>query len=101
MLSRAKLLMRPHRRHVDPSTLEAILMLRMNKDMWDEETIQKVTTKDRQERQQNDCERTVIPMMKLNKQIAYEEVIIIMKKYVFFVLVVDIPCIHEDAWNFL
>jgi hypothetical protein len=36
------------------------------KDMWDEVTIQKVTTKDRQERQQNDCEGTIIRMMKLN-----------------------------------
>ncbi len=42
--------MRPHRRHMDPSTLEAILMLRMNKDMWDEVTIQKIMSKDRQEK---------------------------------------------------
>jgi hypothetical protein len=50
LFSRAKLVMRPHRRHMDPSTLEAILMLRMNKDMWDEVTIQKIITKDRQEK---------------------------------------------------
>ncbi len=50
LFSRAKLVMRPHRRHMDPSTLEAILMLRMNKDMWDEVTIQKIMSKDRQEK---------------------------------------------------
>ncbi len=35
---------------MDPSTLEAILMFRMNKDMWDEVTIQKIITKDRQKK---------------------------------------------------
>ncbi len=50
LFSRAKLIMRPHRRHMDPSTLEAILMLRMNKEMWDKITIQKVLIKDKQDR---------------------------------------------------
>jgi hypothetical protein len=35
---------------MDPSTLEAILMLRMNKEMWDKITIQKVLIKDKQDR---------------------------------------------------
>ncbi len=42
LFSRAKLVMTPHRRLMDPSTLEAILMLRMSNDLWDEVTIQKV-----------------------------------------------------------
>ena len=34
--------MRPHRRHMDPSILEMLLMLRLNKDMWSEKTIQDI-----------------------------------------------------------
>ena len=34
--------MRPHRRLMDPSTLEMLLMLRLNKDMWSEKTIQDI-----------------------------------------------------------
>jgi hypothetical protein len=33
LFSRAKLVMTPHRRHMDPSTLEMLLLLRTNKDM--------------------------------------------------------------------
>ena len=40
--SRAGIIMRPHRRHMDPSTLEMLLMLRLNKDMWSEKTIQDI-----------------------------------------------------------
>lgn len=35
LFSRAKLVMTDQRRCMDPSTLEAILMLRFNRDMWD------------------------------------------------------------------
>jgi len=43
LFSRAKLVMRPHRRHIDPSTLEMILLsLRMNKDLWDAVSIEKL-----------------------------------------------------------
>ena len=31
--SRAGIIMRPHRRLMDPSTIEMLLMLRLNKDM--------------------------------------------------------------------
>jgi hypothetical protein len=34
LFSRAKLIMTPHRRCMDPSTLEMLLLLRYNKDLW-------------------------------------------------------------------
>ena len=45
LFSRAKLVMRPHRRLMDPSTLETLLMLRMNKDHWNVNVIQHVINK--------------------------------------------------------
>ena len=33
--SRCGIIMRPHRRLMDPSTLEMFIMLRFNKDLWD------------------------------------------------------------------
>ena len=45
LFSRAKLVMRPHRRLMDPSTLETLLMLRMNKDNWNVNVIQHVINK--------------------------------------------------------
>lgn len=39
LFSRAGIIMRPHRRCMDPSTLEIIIMLRMNKDLWSASTI--------------------------------------------------------------
>ena len=38
--------MRPHRRLMDPSTLEMLLMLRLNKDMWSEKTVQDIIDDD-------------------------------------------------------
>ena len=35
LFSQAKLVMTPERRGMDPSTLESILMLRFNRDLWD------------------------------------------------------------------
>ena len=40
--SRAKPIMTPHRRHMDPSTLEMLILLRYNKDMWDPLTLDAV-----------------------------------------------------------
>ena len=37
--------MRPHRRLMDPSTLETLLMLRMNRDHWNVNVIQHVINK--------------------------------------------------------
>ena len=31
--------MRPHRRLMDPSTLEMLVLLRFNKDLWDEQEL--------------------------------------------------------------
>ena len=45
LFSRAKLVMRPHRRLMDMSTLETLLMLRMNKDHWNVNDIQNVINK--------------------------------------------------------
>lgn len=42
LFSRAGLIMRPNRRQMDPSTLEMLLMLRLNKDMWGEKTVQDI-----------------------------------------------------------
>ncbi len=38
--------MRPHRRHMDPSTLEVIF--RMNKDLWNEVAIQMIIQWDKE-----------------------------------------------------
>jgi hypothetical protein len=38
--SGTKRIMTDSRRHMDPSTLESLIMLRTNKDMWDERDIQ-------------------------------------------------------------
>jgi hypothetical protein len=35
LFSRCGIIMRPHRRLIDPSTLEMLIMLRFNKDLWD------------------------------------------------------------------
>ena len=42
LFSRAGIVMSPLRRHMDPSTLEMLLMLRVNKHMWSEETLQNI-----------------------------------------------------------
>jgi hypothetical protein len=42
LFSRAKLIMTPHRRKMDPSTLEMLLLLRYNKDLWDPFTLDEV-----------------------------------------------------------
>jgi hypothetical protein len=44
LFSRAKLIMTPHRRCMDPSTLEMLLLLRYNKDLWDPFTLDAVKT---------------------------------------------------------
>ena len=40
--SRAGIIMRPHRRFMDPSIREMLLMLGLNKDMWSEKTVQDI-----------------------------------------------------------
>ena len=40
LFSGTKRIMTDSRRHMDPSTLESLIMLRTNKDMWDERDIQ-------------------------------------------------------------
>ena len=40
IFSRTKRIMTDSRKHMDPSTLESLIMLRTNKDMWDERDIQ-------------------------------------------------------------
>ena len=42
LFSRAKLIMTPHRRCMDPSTLEMLLLLRYGKDLWSESTVDEV-----------------------------------------------------------
>jgi hypothetical protein len=37
--------MRPNRRQMEPTTLEMLLMLRLNKDMWSEGTLQDIIDK--------------------------------------------------------
>ena len=45
LFSRAKLVMTPQRRCMDPSTLEAILLLRYNRDLWDIYFIDRIVLK--------------------------------------------------------
>jgi len=40
LFSRCKLIMTDNRKHMDPSTLETLIMLYMNKDLWDERDVQ-------------------------------------------------------------
>jgi hypothetical protein len=42
LFSRAGIIMRPSRRGMDPSTLEMLLMLRCNKDMWSPKSLQDI-----------------------------------------------------------
>ena len=42
LFSSAKLIMTPHRRGIDPSTLEMLLLLRHSKDLWDATTLDEV-----------------------------------------------------------
>ena len=48
LFSRCGIIMRPHRRLMDPSTLEMLVMLRFNKDLWDacevNEAMKRLTT---------------------------------------------------------
>ena len=37
--------MRPHRRLMDPSTLEMLVLLRFNRDLWDEKDVDNLTTR--------------------------------------------------------
>ena len=39
LFSRCGLIMRPRRRLMDPSTLETLVMLRFNRDLWDERDV--------------------------------------------------------------
>lgn len=42
LFSVAGIIMRPHRRQMDPWSLELLIMLRANKDMWNYGTLQKI-----------------------------------------------------------
>ena len=42
LFSRCGLIMRSHRRLMDPSTLEMLVMLRFNRDLWDERDLDTV-----------------------------------------------------------
>ena len=45
VFSRASIVMRPHRRLMDPSTCEMLIMLRCNKSMWSRKTLQDIIDK--------------------------------------------------------
>ena len=40
VFSRAKLVMRPHRKHMSPFHLEMLIFLRCNKGLWNEATVE-------------------------------------------------------------
>lgn len=44
IFSRAKLIMRPHRKHMSPFHLEMLIFLRCNKVLWDETTVENCTS---------------------------------------------------------
>ena len=46
LFSRCGIIMRPHRRLMDPSTLETLIMLRFNRDLWDEKDVDTVMSRD-------------------------------------------------------
>jgi len=45
LFSRCGLIMRPHRRLMDPSTLEMLVMLRFNRDLWDERDVDTILSR--------------------------------------------------------
>jgi hypothetical protein len=49
LFSRASIIMRAHRRCMDPSTCEMLIMLRCNKDMWTQRTLQDIIDKKKAE----------------------------------------------------
>ena len=45
LFSRCGNIMRPHRRLMDPSTLEMLVLLRFNRDLWDEKDVDTIMTR--------------------------------------------------------
>ena len=45
LFSRCGIIMRPHRRLMDPSTLEMLVLLRFNRDLWDEKDVDTIMTR--------------------------------------------------------
>jgi len=45
LFSRAKIIMNPYRKHMDPFHLELLLFLRYNKEYWDAEDIERLMTR--------------------------------------------------------
>ena len=58
LFSRAGIIMSPRRRQMDPSTLEMFLMLRVNKHMWGEETLQCIIDKNKAAAREKAIERS-------------------------------------------
>ena len=58
LFSRAGIIMSPRRRQMDPSTLEMFLMLRVNKHMWGEETLQNIIDKNKAAAREKAIERS-------------------------------------------
>ena len=52
LFSRTKLIMTDNRKSMDPSTLETIIMLRMNKDLWDERDVEAIIHKEKLRKEQ-------------------------------------------------
>ena len=50
LFSKAKHIMTPTRRRMDPSTLESILLLKINSDLWDAELVQEILDEEEAER---------------------------------------------------
>ena len=50
--------MRPHRRQMDPWSLEQLIMLRANKDMWNYGTLQAIINKPKKENRDAAIART-------------------------------------------
>ena len=47
LFSRTGIIMRPHRRLMDPSTLEMLVLLRFNRDLWSERDLDTIMTRSR------------------------------------------------------
>ena len=50
LFSKAKHIMTPTRRRMDPSTLESFLLLKINSDLWDAELVQEILDEEEAER---------------------------------------------------
>jgi hypothetical protein len=60
LFSRAKLIMTPNRRRMDPSTLEMLLLLRCNKDLYDARTVDEAIASCKSVNKEDNCRKRAL-----------------------------------------